>query len=353
MAAPDLLTLLRTAVKLGASDLHITAGTPPAVRLNGRIKLLKAEPLSRKDCERLVKETVTKEQLALFKEDHQLSFSREFDDLGWFRINVYTQMGGFEAAIRTSAAHTYELQDLGVPEIMRELMLREYGLLLVTGPTGNGKTTTFNALIDVVNTTARKKIITIEDPVEYRHPHKRGICVQLELGQDTPDFPTALKHVLRQDPDVIGVGELRDLESIQTALTAAETGHMVLGTIHTPSAPGTITRIMDVFPPYQQNQVRIQLSSALIGVLTQRLLPRADGQGRVLACELLVATDAIRNQIREGKLHMLHQTMQLARGSHGMRTLDQDIRRYLVEGVISAETAKHAVSDPRTLQDLL
>ncbi|MCB9765777.1 MAG: PilT/PilU family type 4a pilus ATPase [Alphaproteobacteria bacterium] len=347
-----MINLLRMVVKQGSSDLHITAGAPPALRTNGRIRLIKGPALTREDCERLVRELVSDEQLARFHEDYQLSFSREIEDLGFFRINVYTQMGGLEMAIRSTAKRLFALDELGVPKALNRLAMRDSGLILVTGPTGNGKTTTFNALLDIINSGARRKIITIEDPIEYRHPHKQGLIVQLEVGQDTPDFVTALRHALRQDPDVIAVGELRDLESISTAITAAETGHLVLATIHTPSAPGTISRIMDVFPAHQQNQVRAQLASTLVAVLTQKLLPRADGLGRLLACELLIANSAIRNQIREGKLHQLHNTMSTARGS-GMQLMDHTIRAFLEQGLISADVARAAANDVKTLKDLL
>ncbi|MCB9796957.1 MAG: PilT/PilU family type 4a pilus ATPase [Alphaproteobacteria bacterium] len=348
-----MMGLLRTVVKQGASDLHVTQGSPPALRTNGRIQRLKGDPLTAEDCERLVRELLcSDDQLERFRLEQQLSFSREFPELGFFRINIYSQLGVLEASVRATARQSYGLQELGVPPVLQQLAMRDSGLILITGPTGNGKTTTFNAVIDAINFRSRRKIITIEDPVEFRHEHKQSLVVQLEVGLDTPDFATALRHVLRQDPDVIAVGELRDLESMSTAITAAETGHLVLATIHTPSAPGTISRIMDVFPAHQQNQVRVQLASTLLAVLSQRLLPRADGLGRVLATELLVCNSAVRNQIREGKLHLMQNTMSTSR-TRGMQTMDNCIRDFLERGVITADTARSAVQDIATIKDLL
>ena len=344
----DIVKLLRTAVSSGASDLHICRGSPPAVRIDGRIKLLKTSPLTASDCERLVRQMVTDAQMEDFRTDKQLSFSRGFEDLGNFRVNIYSHDGVLEAAIRAAAARTFSLDELGVPRRLAEMARRDSGLLLITGPTGSGKTTTFNALIDVINTEQRRKVITIEDPVEYRHAHKLSLCVQLEVGLDTPNFATALKHALRQDPDVICVGELRDLESISVALTAAETGHLVIGTLHTPSAAGTITRLIDVFPPHQQSQVRVQLASNLQGVLAQRLLPLKSKRGRVLACELLVVNDAVRTQIREGKQHLLNQTMELGK-SKGMLLMDDSVLAFLNRGLITRETAARAVSSHQVL----
>ena len=340
----DIVKLLRTAVSSGASDLHLTRGSPPAVRINGRIKLLKTHPLSASDCEHLVRQMVTELQLEEFDKEKQISFSRGFDDLGNFRVNVYSHDGVLEASIRAAAKRSFSLTELGVPKRLAEMVRRDSGLVLVTGPTGSGKTTTFNALIDVINSEQRRKIITIEDPVEYRHTHKQSLVIQLEVGLDTPNFATALKHALRQDPDVICVGELRDLESISTALTAAETGHLVIGTLHTPSAAGTISRLIDVFPPHQQTQVRVQLSNILEGVLAQKLLPMKNKQGRVLACELLTVTDAVRTQVREGKQHLLGQTMELGK-SKGMMLMDDSVLGFLKRGVISREVAARSVTD--------
>ncbi len=346
----DIVKLLRTAVSSGASDLHLTAGSPPAVRINGRIKLLKTASLKGSDCEQLVQQMVTELQMQEFEVEKQLSFSHTFEDLGTFRVNIYSQNGCLEASIRAAAARTFSLDELGVPTRLGSLAKRDAGLILITGPTGSGKTTTFNALLDLINSTQRRKIITIEDPVEFRHEHKQSLVVQLEVGLDTPSFATALKHVLRQDPDVIGVGELRDLESISTALTAAETGHLVIGTVHTPSAVGTISRLIDVFPPHQQTQVRVQLSAILEGVLSQRLLPRRDKKGRVLACELLIVNDAVRTQIRDGKQHLLQQTMELNRAK-GMTLMDDSVMGFLKRGVITRETAARSVNDLHIVSD--
>ena len=352
MMPPRLMELLLEAKKRRASDLHITQGTPPAVRVNGDIQFLPGKPLTKVGCEALVSELVDDEMRMTWRKNHQLSFSRTFPDVGVYRVNIYRQQGCFEACLRTSSERAHTLEELGIPKSFGDLATRNSGLVLVTGPTGHGKTTTFNALINVINRRTPRKILTIEDPVEFRHKPEKCLVVQIEVGVDSPDFATALKHALRQDPDVICVGELRDLESMATALTAAETGHLVIATLHTPTAVGTISRILDVFPADAQNQIRLQLSSALLGVLTQRLLPRADGLGRTLVCEVLLANEAVRNLIREGRAHLLPNTMMTHR-SQGMCLLDHALRDLLQRGVITPETARRNATDPATLKDLL
>jgi twitching motility protein PilT len=288
----------------------------------------------------------------------QVSVSVELDDpmgrhaMGHFRVSVHLREGIAEAAIRVTPRRVRSLDELGVPNVFKELVLRDAGLILVTGPTGQGKTTTFNALIDYVNQRKKVKIVTIEDPVEYRHTHRQAIVVQLEVGADTRSFPAALRHALRQDPDVICVGEMRDLETIATALTAAETGHLVLATLHTPTAMGTVSRIIDVFPAGQQEQVKVQLAATLTAVISQRLLPRADGRGRVLASEVLVANDAVRNLIREQKFHQIHNAMATSRGV-GMQRLEDHLRYLLEQGAVSRSVAAMAANDIRAIQDLL
>lgn len=350
------LALLRRAVELGASDLHLTVGNPPILRVNGQLTALedpalKDPALGPAECLALARELASAEQLASYHHQHQLSFSRHFEGIGNFRINIYRHAGHLEAAVRASAARPYTLAELGVPAVLGELVRQPSGLILITGPTGTGKTTTFNALLHRINAESACKIITIEDPVEFRHPRLKGLVIQQEVGLDTPDFATALRHALRQDPDVIAVGELRDLESISTALTAAETGHLVLATLHTPNAPGTISRIVDVFPAWQQNQIRSQLAGTLLAVMAQRLVSRADG-GRVLLADLLLVNDAVRTLVREGRNHMLANQMVTSRGL-GMLPMDYHLRELLARGVVTPQVARQVVQDPTVIKDLV
>ncbi len=279
----DVIKLLRTAVKLGASDLHLTAGAPPAVRIHGALKLLKAPPLSPEDCEDLVGQLVTSDQMLDFSRDHQLNFSKHIDALGRFRVSIYSQMGTLEASIRASSTTNHSLDELGVPEGLWRLATEPRGLILVTGPSGHGKTTTFHALIDHVNESLRRKVVTLEEPIEHIHPHKQGLVVQLEVGSDTLDYATGLEQALRQDADVIAVAELGDLHTIAHALAAAESGHLVIGTLPTGNAEDSLSRMVEVFQPAQQDLIRGQLANNLLAICSQRLLPRADGLGRVLA----------------------------------------------------------------------
>ncbi len=346
----DVIKLLRTAVKLGASDLHLTTGAPPAVRIHGALKLLKAPPLSPEDCEDLVGQLVTSDQMLDFSRDHQLNFCKMIDGLGRFRVALYSQMGTLEASIRTSSTVNHSLDELGVPEGLWRLATEHRGLILVTGPAGHGKTTTFHALIDLINETVRRKVVTLEDPIEHIHPHKQGLVVQLEVGSDAPDYATGIQQALRQDADVIAVAELTDRQSIASALSAAESGHLVLGTLQTRNAQDTLSRLVGVFPPGQQDMIRGQLANSLLAVCSQRLLPRADGLGRVLACELLISNESVKQQILEDKVDQLAQTMGLSK-SKGMRSLDSTIKRYLRERIITIETARAAVSDPRSIAE--
>lgn len=354
----DALELLAQAVAQGASDLHLVAGAAPSMRLHGDIKPLNHPPLDKPACDEMVRSLLQHHQLEALDRDWQLSVSRELEDpktghvLGHFRVSVHLRDGVAEAAIRVTPRRIRTPDELGLPPVLKELVLRDAGLILVTGPTGHGKTTTFNALIDYVNHRKRVKIVTIEDPIEYRHAHHHGVVVQLEVGSDTHGFAAALRHALREDPDVICVGEMRDLETIATALTAAETGHLVLATLHTPSAIGTISRIIDVFPAAQQDQVKVQLANTLTAVVAQRLLPRADGRGRVLATEVLVATDAVRNLVREQKLHQVHNVMSTNRAI-GMQRLEDHLRQLLESGTITRTVASMAANDLRAIQDLL
>ncbi len=354
----DVVELLAQVLAAGGSDLHLVAGAPPTMRVHGEIRSLAGEPLDKPGCDALVRSLLQHHQLEALDRDWQISVSTEVQDprtdavLGHFRVSVHLRDGVAEAAIRVTPRRTRTPDELGLPPILRELVMRDSGLILVTGPTGHGKTTTFNALIDQINLRRKVKIVTIEDPIEFRHQHRKALVVQLEVGSDAHSFAAALRHALREDPDVICVGEMRDLETIATALTAAETGHLVLATLHTPHAAGTISRIIDVFPAGQQDQVRVQLANTLTAVVAQRLLPRADGRGRVLAAEVLVATDAVRNLVREQKLHQLHNVMSTQR-AQGMQRLEDHLRVLLEQGLIARNVAAMAATDPRILADVL
>lgn len=352
-----LFALLQQTLAAGASDLHLLVGAPPSIRINGDIRALAHPTLDGPTCRGLVESLLDEEHAAELRTTWQVCFGTspvgpDGTALGHFRVSVHLRDGVPEAAIRVTPDRVRTLEELGLPAVLRDLVLRDTGLVLVTGPTGQGKTTTFNALIDVVNSRLRRKIITIEDPVEHRHRHDKSLVVQLEVGTDTRSFPDALRHALREDPDVICIGEMRDLETISTALTAAETGHLVIATLHTPSATGTINRIIDVFHPSQQAQVRVQLASTLAGVVSQRLLPRADGRGRIVACEVLIANDAVRNQIRDDKLHLLPNVLATGRAL-GMQRLEDHLRVLLETGRVSRPAAAAAANDVRAIADLL
>ncbi|GDX82845.1 twitching motility protein PilT [Deltaproteobacteria bacterium] len=354
----DVQELLAQVLAAGGSDLHLVAGVAPSMRVHGDIKALPVPALDGPTCDQLVRSLLQHHQLEALDRDWQVSVSVEVDDprtntlLGHFRVSVHLREGVAEAAIRVTPRRTRSPDELGLPQVLKELALRDSGLILITGPTGQGKTTTFNALVDYINQRKRVKVITIEDPIEYRHQHRQAVIVQLEVGRDTRSFAEALRHALREDPDVICVGEMRDLETIATALTAAETGHLVLATLHTPSAVGTISRIIDVFPGAQQDQVKVQLANTLTAVIAQRLLPRADGRGRVLATEVLIATDAVRNLIREQKLHQMHNVMATSRAL-GMQRLEDHLRLLLEQGTVSRSVAAMAANDVRAIADLL
>ena len=293
---------------------------------------------------------LNEEQTARFHAEKQLCFTWfSPGKQGIFRVNLYLHLSRIEAAIRVGATSLPSLQELGVPEALAEVARRPYGLILVTGPTGAGKTTTLHALLSRVIKEERKKVITIEDPVEFVHPPGRSLVVQQELGLDVDNFATAIKFALRQDPDILCVGEMRDLDTISAALTAAETGHLVMATLHTSSAPGTISRIIDVFPPHQQGQVRVQLANTIQAVFAQRLLPKADGSGRMLAYETMIANEAIRNLVRENKPHQLYSVIQTNRAM-GMRTMDSMLREAWLAGDITYDVALAACNDPRTLK---
>src|SRR5207237_4710582 len=325
-----------------ASDLHITAGAYPTLRVHGDLVPMQDYPaLEPEGIRRMVYAILTQKQRERFEQELELDFSYSLPGKARFRVNVYLQRDAIGAAFRLIPFVIRTVDELGLPPHVAEFSRLPRGLVLVTGPTGSGKSTTLAALIDVVNTERAVHIMTVEDPIEYLHRHKRAIVNQREVGTDTRSFAEALKHVLRQDPDVILVGEMRDLETIQTAITAAETGRLAFATLHTQDAPQTIDRIIDVFPPYQQQQVRVQLSTTLQGVVPQQLLETADGMGRIVASEILVATPAVRHLIREGKVHQVYTVMQTG-SQAGMQTMDASVADLLRQGRISKLVASQA-----------
>lgn len=343
-----MINLLAKAMQMGASDLHLTSGTPPFVRVNGEIILMDEPPLTPAKSKEIVYAIMDEGQRQEFEREWQICFSRTVPDLGYFRITVYYQRGSVEAAVRIGMTRIKTLPELGLPPLLAELSRKPNGLILVTGPTGQGKTTTLNAIIDMINRERRSKIITVEDPIEYIHDNNRSIVVQQEVHTDTKSFNRALVHILRQDPDVIGVGEMRDLETITAALTGAETGHLVIATLHSNDCPQTVNRIVDVFPENQQHQVRYQLALTLRAILNLRLLPRADKSGRVLAYSLLIANQAIQNLIRENKLNQIVSAM-LTGKQEGMVLMDDLIKEFYEKAIISYDTAITNVTDPKRL----
>lgn len=344
--------LLIKTIELGASDLHITTGLPPVVRLHGELRALDYPKLLPNETRELIYSIMTQEQRDVFERNWEYDFSYSIPGKGRFRVNVYFQRGSVAAAFRTIPVKIPTIEELHLPPVVQEFAMKPRGFVLVTGPTGSGKSTTLAALINIINETRSCHIITIEDPIEFLHPHKKSVINQREVGTDTHSFANALKYALRQDPDVILIGEMRDLETIQTALTAAETGHLVFATLHTVDAPQTIDRIIDVFPPHQQQQVRVQLSGCLQGIISQQLLPTADGKGRVVACEILVATAGIRNLIREGKTHQIYTAIQTGQ-KYGMQTLDMALADLVRRGWITYDTALEKCQDPQTLKQLI
>jgi twitching motility protein PilT len=345
--------LLEQCVALGASDLHITVGSPPVVRVRGKLEALEgAEPLNADETQELLYRILSTEQQKRLELDKQIDLAHDVPGVARFRVNVYFQRESLGAALRQIPQDIKSLEELALPATLLELTTKPRGLVLVTGPTGSGKSTTLAAMIDEINRTRSEHILTIEDPVEFVHQHKHCIVNQREIGVDATGFGQALRAALRQDPDVILLGEMRDLETIATALTAAETGHLVFGTLHTQSAPSTIDRVIDVFPAEQQSQVRTQLASTLQGVVTQTLLPTADGTGRVPALEILFPDDATRNLIRQGKVEQIYSVMQ-TNNSRGMQTLEQSLADLTVRRVITKDVAMGATSRPDQFEGLL
>ena len=351
--AIDFAEILMEVLRREASDLHIAAGVPPLLRVRGRLLPVEGQPvLSPVETRELVYSILNNDQRQRLETDWQIDFAYTIPGAARFRVNAYFQRGAIGAAFRVIPAEIKSIDTLGLPPIAHEFCTRPRGIVLVTGPTGSGKSTSLAAMIDEINSTREEHILTIEDPIEFLQSHKRCMVNQRELGADASSFSQALRAALRQDPDVILVGEMRDLETISTALTAAETGHLVFATLHTQNAPQTIDRIIDVFPAHQQDQVRVQLSVALEGVLTQQLLPTIDGTSRVAAVETLVPTPAVRNLIREGKTHQITSAMQTG-ASAGMQTMDAALASLVRLGKISQQLAESRSSTPDELRRLL
>lgn len=344
--------LLSEMLELGASDLHLSSGNPPLYRIKGELRRIEGEPLKPEQIQRMLYAILTQKQREIFEAELELDMSYPLPGKARFRVNCYRQRASMGAAFRLIPFEIKSLEQLGIPAHASQFARLPRGLVLVTGPTGSGKSTTLAAMIDIVNSETAQHIMTIEDPIEFLHHHKKSAVHQRELGADTHSFAKALKHVLRQDPDVILVGEMRDLETIQLAITAAETGHLVFATLHTNSAPSSVDRMIDVFPPHQQQQIRIQLASSLQGVVTQTLLPTADGKGRVAACEILVVTPAVSNLIREGKTHQIFSAMQ-AGGATGMQTMDKALAKLVSSGKVRRQDAEEKAHDPENLNQLL
>ena len=333
----NLHDLLKYMIEKGASDLHITTGAAPSIRVDGKMKAIPSlEPLSGTQTKDLCYSILTDAQKHKFEENNELDLSFGIKNLSRFRANVFMQRGAVAAAIRTIPFKIKTFNELGLPEVAADLSKRPRGLVLITGPTGSGKSTTLASMIDKINGERQEHIITIEDPIEYLHPHKKCLVNQREVNADTKSFKDALKYILRQDPDVVLVGEMRDLETIEAALTIAETGHLTFASLHTNSAVQTMNRIIDVFPPYQQSQVRAQLSFVLEGVISQQLIPKVGG-GRVLALEVMVPNSAIRNLIREDKVHQIYSIMQTGQSKFGMQTLNQSLYELYIKKMISYE----------------
>lgn len=344
--------LLRLVVEKGGSDLHMAVGIPPVIRVDGELIPTNYDRLSPQDTQRLTYDILTDEQIQRFESTLELDCSYSLAKISRFRVNLYRDKGTVAAAFRVIPARIMTVRELGLPPIVEDLTRKPRGLILVTGPTGSGKSTTLAAMVNQINTERSVHIITIEDPIEYLHTHKLSIVNQRELGTDTKSFSASLRSALREDPDVILVGEMRDLDTISTAITCAETGHLVLATLHTNNAPQTVDRIVDVFPPEQQEQIRFMLSNNLEAVLCQQLLPRAGTPGRVCAMEVMVASAAIRNLIREAKAHQITSAIQTS-ASMGMQTMDQGLRDLYQKGLISYDEALSRAMNPEEFKTMV
>src|SRR5262245_55986366 len=343
---PTLQALLKAMTDKGASDLHVTAGSPPRLRIDNELVRLQTEALTPVDTKTLCYSVMNDAQKLRFEEDLEIDFSFGIRGMARFRANVYLQQSCVAGAFRLVPYQVIPLENLGLPPVVLELCDKPRGLVLVTGPPGSGQSTTLASMIDRINTKSRGHIITIEDPIEFQHQHKNCLINQREIGRDSQSFARALKSILRQDPDVVLIGEMRDLETIQAALTLGETGHLAFGTLHTNGAIQTINRIIDVFPPHQQPQVRAQLSFVLEGVISQTLIPRAAGTGRTLAAEVMVPTPAIRNLIREDKIHQIYSQMQIGQAKFGMQTFNQSLLALYLRRMITLEDCMAKSGDP-------
>jgi twitching motility protein PilT len=353
IAMANLHDLLKEMVKRGASDLHITIGSAPQLRINGTLVPMDSALLSPNDTKQLCYSILTESQKHRFEEENELDLSFGVKGLSRFRANIFLQRGAPAAAFRLIPYKILSFAELGLPSIVDELVRKPRGLVLVTGPTGSGKSTTLASMIDKINGERHEHIITVEDPIEYLHKHKGCLVNQREVGADTKSFKNALKYILRQDPDVVLIGEMRDLETIEAALIIAETGHLAFATLHTNSCVQSINRVIDVFPPYQQPQVRAQLSFVLEGVLCQTLIPKLNGTGRVLSLEVMIPNPAIRNLIREDKIHQIYSQMQVGQTKFGMQTMNQSLASLYLRKFISFEDALGRSSDPDELRQVI
>jgi len=349
----NLHQLLKAMTEKGASDMHVTTGAPPLLRIDGAVVPLKLPPLGPVETKQLCYSILTEEQRIQFEKANELDLSFGVKSLSRFRANIFMQRGAVAGAFRTIPFKILSFEELGLPKVIGELANKPSGLILVTGPTGSGKSTTLASMVDKINSEQRLHIITIEDPIEYLHPHKLSVVNQREVGTDTEGFKVALKYVLRQDPDVVLVGEMRDLETIEAALTISETGHLVFATLHTNSAISTINRIIDVFPPHQQQQVRSKLSFVLQAVVSQQLIPRLGAPGRVMAMEIMIPNAAIRNLIREDKVHQLYSQMQMGQDKHGMQTLNQALFSLYQRRIIALDEAMGRSLEPDELRMMI
>ncbi len=352
MALP-LPQLLKIMVDEGGTDLHLTTNSPPIIRVHGKLRRIDHPNLSPAETKQIIYSILNDTQKHTFEEDWELDFSFGVKNVARFRANVFMQRGAVAGAFRRIPYEIYSFEKLGLPPTVANMADKPRGLILVTGPTGSGKTTTLASMIDKINREHPVHIITIEDPIEYLHSHQKAMVNQRELHADTQSFVKALKSVLREDPDVVLIGEMRDLETIQAAITIAETGHLTFATLHTNSASQTINRIVDVFPPHQQEQVRTQLSMNLEGIITQSLLPKLDGRGRVLACEVLVPNPAIRHLIRDNKIHQIYSTMQTGQEKYGMITFNQSLAYLYFKRDISLDMAMSVSHNPEELNEII
>jgi len=343
--------LLMLCIEKRASDLHLTENEPPILRIDGKLIRTELPVLSSDMLKKMIYGVLNDSQKEMFERDLELDFSLALPGLDRFRVNVHMQKGTVEAAFRRIPLEIPSIEDLGLPQICVDLARKPNGLVLVTGPTGVGKTTTLAAMINLINNEREALMITIEDPIEFIYTNKKSVIKQREVYADTHSFADALRHCLRQDPNIIVVGEMRDLETISTTLTAAETGHLVFATLHTPDAPQTIERIIDVFPPHQQAQVKLQLADCLQGVVSQLLLPHASGQGRVLVTEIMIATAGIRNLIREQEIEQIPTLMQTG-SQYGMRTMDKNLKEFYQKGLITLDAAMSKVKNPEEFRQL-